>query len=500
MPADRTARYETRRHPWLLLALAGVGIAASCTGASESELLAGKQCDPTGACVSGYVCDRRTNVCVLPAMNGPPCTSVADCPTPQSPCESPVCLGGSCGSLSIAPGTALPSAEQASGDCRVVACDASAQPISLFDASDLPVDGDDCTADVCNEGVASNPRHEVGTACGATPGRTCDDAGACVGCLAAADCGVDTVCGSVACVASTCVATPADQGTPLPLQVPGDCRRAVCDGEGAAGYLDDPRDVLDDGQECTVDLCAAGQPSNAPKKDGEPCAAGECNALGQCTGCTTGADCGTDTTCRSFGCADSVCLVVNVESGPAPAEQQVDGDCRVLVCNGAGQPVAVADGDDLPADDGSGCTAPRCLEGTARHDPLPLNTPCSVGGGSVCDGDGACVPCNGASQCAAPQEVCAVVACEDHACTTTSVPSGEPAPPPAQTAGDCQVLICLNGAQTQVKLDPGDVADDGNDCTLDHCQGKNPRHTPAAPGTPCNGGQGTCDGEGVCSG
>lgn len=47
---------------------------------------------------------------------------------------------------------------------------------------------------------------------------------------------------------------------------------------------------------------------------------------------------------------------------------QVKGDCRILVCDGMGQPTTVADDTDLP-DDGDPCTLDECANGVPMHQP-----------------------------------------------------------------------------------------------------------------------------------
>ena len=58
------------------------------------------------------------------------------------------------------------------------------------DDTDLPVDGNACTDDVCTAGVPSNPNLSSGTTCGTN--LMCNGQGACVGCITAANCGTDT--------------------------------------------------------------------------------------------------------------------------------------------------------------------------------------------------------------------------------------------------------------------------------------------------------------------
>lgn len=89
-------------------------------------------------------------------------------------------------------------------------------------------------------------------------------------CVVPGDCpGVDNECRSRTCSAGKCGVSFVPAGTPLAVQVPGDCATAVCDGTGAMTTQDAPADVEDDGLECTVDACPG--PTHTPKAQGTSC-------------------------------------------------------------------------------------------------------------------------------------------------------------------------------------------------------------------------------------
>lgn len=145
-----------------------------CTGAAcasgapaHPPLAAGTTCSQGG----GARCD-GTGVCVQ-------CVSASDCPGADTECQARTCNAGVCGFAFTAAGT--PVSVQTAGDCQQSACDGSGSVVSVADNADLPVDGNQCTNDVCTSGVPSNPPLAAGTACSQSGGVECDGAGACVG-------------------------------------------------------------------------------------------------------------------------------------------------------------------------------------------------------------------------------------------------------------------------------------------------------------------------------
>lgn len=75
-------------------------------------------------------------------------------------------------------GTAVPT--QTAGDCHEVQCDGSGGTTNATKDSDVPVDGNQCTDDLCTTGTPSNPPVGAGAACTQNGGTSCDGAGACV--------------------------------------------------------------------------------------------------------------------------------------------------------------------------------------------------------------------------------------------------------------------------------------------------------------------------------
>ena len=98
---------------------------------------------------------------------------------PDDDCKMRTCTGGMCGQQFADAGTEVNETLQMPGDCQVVVCDGAGATTSQADDGDLPVDGLECTDDVCMAGVPSNPPVTVGTPCGMDG--MCDAMGQCVG-------------------------------------------------------------------------------------------------------------------------------------------------------------------------------------------------------------------------------------------------------------------------------------------------------------------------------
>lgn len=288
----------------------------------------GSRCNASGACVQ--------------------CNQASHCPA-ATDCVSYACNSGLCGASYTPANT--PTGGQVAGDCHALLCDGAGGVNNAVADADLPVDGLQCTDDVCTAGVPTNPPTATGTAC-TQGGTVCDGFGACVQCVAASDCtGPSGECETPTCVGNTCGRWTADAGTPLSTQTAGNCQTAVCDGDGGTGSTPTDSDVPVDGQQCTDDVCTTGVPSNPPLGSGATCSQSGgtvCDGAGACVECVSGAQ------CASLVCASNVCqpasctdLVRNgaetdVDCGGstcppcAPTRNcAVGADCQTGVCTGA---------------------------------------------------------------------------------------------------------------------------------------------------------------------
>jgi hypothetical protein len=177
--------------------------------------------------------------------------------------------------------------------------------------------------------------------------------------------------------------------------------------------------------------------------------------------CTSDAACNDSNPCTTDTCdlATSTCVTVPLpQGGGGPGPEQVPGDCQVIVCDASGGVTFVGDGTDLPADDGTQCTAEVCINDQPTHDPAPAGSPCELGG--LCDGSGSCVECvddgdcNGFDTCGGggvmSQCGCTPLDCQGAGATCGTVADG---------CGD--LLGCNDGAKngTETDIDCGGGAD-----------------------------------------
>lgn len=89
------------------------------------------------------------------------------------------------------------------------------------------------------------------------------------------------------------------------------------------------------------------------------------------------------------------------------------GDCQAVACTDGECSAAP---NEMDIDDGNDCTMDSCSGGQSQHAPLSVGASCSTDDGHVCDGAGACVECNGASDCESAicvQSTCATPTCDD---------------------------------------------------------------------------------------
>lgn len=402
--------------------------------------------------------------------------------------------------MSFAPsGTAV--ASQTAGDCLQNQCDGAGTIVSAPLNTDLPVDGDQCTADVCTSGTPSNPPAAINTACNQNGGAFCDGAGACVACTAASQCpGMDTECQTRTCTAGACGFSFAASGTVVAAQTAADCQVNQCNGAGAIVSVADNADLPNDNIQCTSDTCVAGVPSFTPLAVDAACTQNGgsfCNGAGACVECNAAVQCaGVDTECQTKTCSSNTCGFNYAASG-TPIMVQTNGDCLQDQCDGVGGIVSAPLNTDLPID-GQECTDDLCTAGVPSNPPLAANTVCSQGGGSFCSGAGSCVQCNVASQCPGMDNECQARTCSMNSCSFNYTANGTPVS--MQTAGDCQQNQCDGAGNTVSAPLNTDLPDDTNECTNDVCTNGVPSNPAAAVGTPCmQSGGVACNNAAACS-
>jgi len=192
-------------------------------------------------------------------------------------------------------------------------------------------------------------------------------------CAADAECsGLDTECQMDGqCVNGFCEWTFPISGTPLGMQVYGDCKTNVCDGKGATSTIDpDPSDKYVWGNPCYAPTCG----TNAPLASNGVCTtkwgtSGTCQVDFSCRECTGDANCsGGTSSCQNGKCVPAHC--VNAMQDSASGETDIDcgGPCAPCdtgkTCSGSGD----CAGGGTCLGNPKLCQAPACSDGIKNGD------------------------------------------------------------------------------------------------------------------------------------
>ncbi len=478
-------------------------------------------CDGSGSCVG----------CILPS----------DCILlpPNDFCKTRTCINQQCGLALTPTGTNLPTG-QTSQDCKVFECDAVGNIVENPDSADKPIDGNQCTQDLCTAGIPSNPFEMVNASCSQSGGTVCNGAGACkktnsAVCVAGGDClsgfCVDGVCCNATC-GSACKScnVPGSVGTCVNVpqaseDAPGCTGTNSCDGAGIC-KKDDAQGCAG-ATECVSNFCI----------DGVCCASGcttacrVCNAIGSvgvCTNITSGEDnnpanvCANTMTCDTSGacklkdsqpctmgaqcvsgqCFDNVCCnvscsgtckscniagAVGICSNVASGQDDTNG---VPACSGASQSCdgtgvckkEIAQGCGVNAECLSGfCVDGVCCNGGCTTTCQACNLPGSIG---TCSNVGAgqddLGTCSGMSQ-----SCDGTGACKSEAGVVCSLPA-------SCLSGFCVDGYCCNTTCTETCKSCGLAASLGT-CT-NIANGQDDTNAPMT----CSGATQSCDGLGTC--
>ncbi len=274
-----------------------------------------------------------------------PCSVDADCPSSLNECLPAKCEKGSCTYQPAPEGMVL--AHQVLGNCEQEVCDGKgAAKEGMVDPTDVPDDGNPCTADSCEDGKPANT-NAAGAECPLAGGVTghCNAAGQCIECSATAPCDGGHVCVAGECVNNGCAnnqrngnETDVDCGGPDCPKCAGgkmctantDCESAAC-AEGKCklptcddGVRDGLESDVDCGVACPTKKCPAGL---ACKVNGD-CVSGVCSGGFCAPTCTDGAKDGaeSDTDCGQV-CPTKCANGKKCSSGL---------DCQSGFCAGAG--------------------------------------------------------------------------------------------------------------------------------------------------------------------
>jgi hypothetical protein len=422
-----------------------------------------------------------------------PCATVNDCPGQDTECSTLVCTGGFCGADNAAAGT--PISTQTAGNCQKLVCDGHGALTLIVDDTNVPNNGNPCTAALCTDGVPSNPPVVAGTTCGGK--LTCDGQGHCTGCVGPADCpGMDNECETRSCTSGVCGYLYTASGTAVTMQTAGNCQKNVCNGVGAVSVIFDNTNIPTSTNPCVIEGCAMGSPTQSNTAAGAACtgAGTVCDGSGDCVQCLAPSTCpGTDTECQTRTCLNDTCGFLYQPSGTV-VSTQTPGDCEQNVCNGTGGITAVADDADVPTN-GTVCDIASCSMGMPVFTPVAEGTTC--GTMKTCNSTGSCTGCTTASDCPGTNTDCQTLTCSaTGVCGFSYAASGTPTS--MQTAGDCKENVCNGVGGVSVIADDTDLPTAPGPCYSAVCTSGVPSTPPTAAGTACTTGGTVCNGAGVC--
>lgn len=392
---------------------------------------------------------------------GPPCDAVGQCDD-DNPCTADACTNGTCTYLEQPDGLA-PTAAQVAFDCKAVMC-AQGVAKSQNDNADILIDAEDCTFDTCSEGKAFNTAKPDDTACtmGSASG-TCSGGKCKIVCTTADDikCNDGNPCTQDSCDLGqgVCSFTPLNGvSTPGVAQKSGDCHVQICV-DGKDTDSPDDSDLPVTATDCDEELCTNGIATNPPLALDVSCGASKdqyCDGAGACGACNIPTHCpGLDNDCQGRSCIAHVCgITFSPMLTPRAASFQTSGDCKVVVCDGAGASAAqpAVDDTDKPVD-GNLCTKDICTDGTPTNPSEPEKTPCDVNKACNATGQCGCTP----KTCSALGKTCGTVTDDcfvTQSCDTETKNGTETDVDCGGAAGSCSTR-CALGNQCNVNSDCG---------------------------------------------
>jgi hypothetical protein len=219
----------------------------------------------------------------------------------------------------------------------------------------------------------------------------------------------DPHCGTATCKDGVCGLELKPFGK-LASQLAGDCKDLWCDGAGNLIEILEASDTYNDGAQCTMDTCQAGQAKNQPYPNANTCpetSEGYCYD-GACVACVANMTfCAPGFACDGVVCVPMHCVNNQWDQGLGETAQNCGGPCR---------PCSPGDTCKVPKDcfDGvciSGiCQPPTCTDG-ARND---NETGVDCGGPTGCPLCPAGEGCKAAADCLS--KVCWAGKCQPPKC------------------------------------------------------------------------------------
>jgi len=417
------------------------------------------------------------------------CNAPTDCMGTDDFCKTRTCINNVCGFSYTANGTDLPMG-QTTGDCKVLECDGAGNVKTSVLQSDVPVDGNACTQDVCNAmGTPSNPATAVNSPCSVGMNDACDGMGTCkksLGktCAGGAECVstrcVDGVCCNSACTTlceacnvagsvGTCIAVPKGQDD-------GTCTGATqsCN---ASNDCDDENGVACSANSaCLSNFCIDGVCCNVA-------CSGTCQAcnvtgmLGTCANVPAATDPANEctdqmaSTCGTNGLCDGAGACQKYATGTVCVAQSCAGSTQsnADTCNGIGMCI----------DNGSSSCAPYVCGAIACKTTCTVDADCSTG--NYCSGV-SCIPKKGNGQMCAGANQCVSGNCVDGVCCNTACAADCKSCNLAGTVGTCSNVpqlvddgACLGNntcdGSGNCKLDDGQLCTLNTQCAGGFCSG-----------------------------
>ncbi len=349
--------------------------------------------------------------------------------------------------------------------CRIYQCQdgVCVEVASKLDGAECEDDENQCTADVCREGVCT---HEP------MPAAPCDDGNPCT---------ANDICNGNVCANGI----PLADGSPCQSER-NSCELAVCLTGSCTpvASLVDGTQCEDDDDPCTSDICQMGTCAH-PIAPGTPCEGDDdctedaCNSAGVCEPITVlmdGLPCSPD----SEGCTLDICQSGSCSHPLAPAGSPCESDgneCFEDACSEFGDCVPTApapDGTEC-TDDGNACRSDLCMGGTCQHPPRAAGSPCELDTDNctvdACNGTGTCLQVDIApdgTPCLEDGRSCTDDVCSQGGCNHSHRPNG--------TACDldrdeCTDDFCMSGDCIAGDTLPScnDTDGDGVEDAVDNC-------------------------------
>lgn len=202
-------------------------------------------------------------------------------------------------------------------------------------------------------------------------------------CAGPSDCSAGTSeCQTPVCKDGLCGLEYAPAGTPVTSQKAGDCKVVVCDGYGDTTSVGEDTDEPNDGNECTSESCAGGEPKYTPLPSTTSCTQDggkRCDGSGKCVECLSASDCtsgvcGVTNQCAAPSCDDGKkngaetdvdcgggCPGCGLNKSCAGDADCISSTCTASVC-AASCTDGIADGQETDVDCGGACPN-KCASG-----------------------------------------------------------------------------------------------------------------------------------------